>query len=663
MTSRSPSEAAGSGPPVRKEPRRRSPPPTKRTKACERCWKRKEKCDRKLPICTNCQRNGFECLGRVPPPRESFEDVTLTHGTFQSYLESLEKNQISQATVSVPGDHGPSETAPPASPSPQDNAPESDPQGPLPTGHQPECPSDEEDPSVGDTMGAIGQLTNRAMAESRAEPDQSIDKLTLLHMVQAALTIDGHDPTASVSRRSAHGDPDRLTSCALPPREEALQYIRNYLGAVCQIPYLVRTDETTLIFQLDEVADSAPEQHVSQPNVDADTSANERSARLFEIQLQVAIGMMVSQDAVRLANYSHSLHAAATCSLPAVFKSKHYADSLRSLLLLIAFSLVHPGGGSMWHLLGLAIRLCITAGFHKEPTSQTGLPSNDIEEARWLFWSVYVLDRCVSVVMDRPFGIQDVDISVQLPTEKPEEPQSRAPSYEAAKAREALGLHYIRHAQIISSIRSNSRANPISHYGNLLNWRDFDLPASLSSSVVRSWEDNANQLECRGLLQIVNLLEESQRAISQARANFAPSKMIQEIYRDARAACRRFIMTSYDQGGQSQTIRSFLDSYDLIAATVGFICLEAKQGQASSAAPGVHSPDKAELMEVVHKASVLVTQMASRFPALDGFHRFFLGLSLKAVGESPGEIQGCPQVLPLSLRQLINATFPTVAIS
>ena len=66
---------------------------------------------------------------------------------------------------------------------------------------------------------------------------------------------------------------------------------------------------------------------------------------------------------------------------------------------------------------------------------------------------------------------------------------------------------------------------------------------------------------------------------------------------------------------------------------MGYICLEAKQGQASSAGIGSRIPDKAELMEVVHKASVLVTQIASRFPALDGFHRFFLMLASKAAGE------------------------------
>jgi hypothetical protein len=246
-------------------------------------------------------------------------------------------------------------------------------------------------------MGAIGQLTNRAMAESRAEPDQSIDRLSLLHMVQAALSIDGHDPSVSTSRRLGQGEMDKLTPCALPPRQEAVVYIRGYLGALYHIPCLLRTDETTLISHLDDaLAAMAPEQQCSQPDINTNASANTSASALFEIYVQVAIGIMVSQDAVRLANYSHLLHGAAARLLPAVFRSRHYADSLRSLLLLIAFSLLHPGAGSTWHLLGLAIRLCITAGFHKEPTSQTGLPSEEIEEARWLFWSVYVLDRCVN---------------------------------------------------------------------------------------------------------------------------------------------------------------------------------------------------------------------------------------------------------------------------
>ncbi|KAH7324538.1 fungal-specific transcription factor domain-containing protein [Stachybotrys elegans] len=662
MASRPPPEAPGPGPPIRKRPRQRTPsPPNKRTQACERCWKRKQRCDRMLPNCTNCQRSGFECLARAAPLRESFEDVTLTHATLQSYLESLERNAIGQDFhVSNPAGHDVSAAAPRASTASPNNAPESDPKDPPAAAHQPGCLSDEEDPSVGDAMGAIGQLTNRAMAESRSEPDQSINKLTLLHMVQAALAIDGHDPSASTSRRLGQGDPDKLTPCALPPRQEAVEYIRGYLSAVYHIPCLVRSDETTLVSHLNDVAANAPEQQCSQPHIN--TNTNTSVTGLFEIHIQVAIGIMVSQDAVRLANYSHSLHGAATRLLPAVFKSTNYADSLRILLLLIAFSLVHPGGGSTWHLLGLAIRLCITAGFHKEPTSQAGLPSEKIEEARWLFWSVYVLDRCLSVAMDRPFGIQDGDISIQLPSEKSEDLPSRTPLHGDTKTREALGLHFIHHAQIISNIRTNSRANPMSHYGNLTNWRDFDPPLNSSSDMVRSWEGSVNQLECRGLLQIVGLFEEGQeeREKRQARADIIPARIMDEIQKDTRAACRRFIMTSYDRAGQWQTTRSFLDSYDLVAATVGYICLEAKQGQASPAGPRAQTPNKAELMEVVHKASVLVTQIASRFPALDGFHRFFLTLSGKAVGESPGLIKDCPQALPFSLRRLIDVTFSTV---
>jgi hypothetical protein len=176
----------------------------------------------------------------------------------------------------------------------------------------------------------------------------------------------------------------------------------------------------------------------------------------------------------------------------------------------------------------------------------------------------------------------------------------------------------------------------MSHYGNLTNWRDFNLPLSSSSDMARLWEESVNQLECRGLLQIVELFDdEGQEGQEkhQARAGSMPARMIDEIQKDAKAACHRYIMTSYDRAGQWQTTRSFLDSYDLVAATVGYICLVAKHGQASPAGPRAQTSNKAELMEVVHKSSVLVTQIASRFPGLDGFHRVFFTLSAKAVGE------------------------------
>lgn len=44
-----------------------------------------QQCDRKLPICTNCSSSGSECFARAAPTRQSFDDATLTHATFQRY--------------------------------------------------------------------------------------------------------------------------------------------------------------------------------------------------------------------------------------------------------------------------------------------------------------------------------------------------------------------------------------------------------------------------------------------------------------------------------------------------------------------------------------------------------------------------------------------------
>jgi hypothetical protein len=154
--------------------------------------------------------------------------------------------------------------------------------------------------------------------------------------------------------------------------------------------------------------------------------------------------------------------------------------------------------------------------------------------------------------------------------------------------------------------------------------------------MARLWEDALVQLECRGLLQVVHLLRQQHPEAQHndhSQAETMPAGMVDEVWNDAKDACLRFITIAFDRSRERQETRSFLDAYDIVAATVGYICIESRQGQAPFKMPGVTGPDKATLMEVVHKASVLITQIASRFPALDGFHRVFLTLFGKSLSE------------------------------
>ncbi|KAI9149913.1 transcriptional regulatory protein [Paramyrothecium foliicola] len=81
---------------------------------------------------------------------------------------------------------------------------------------------------------------------------------------------------------------------------------------------------------------------------------------------------------------------------------------------------------SVWHLIGLAARMCLEMGLHRATTYQRlqgdqtlGLGvSCDVPSAklkRKCFWSLVALDRVTSIALGRPLAIQLEDIDVELP--------------------------------------------------------------------------------------------------------------------------------------------------------------------------------------------------------------------------------------------------------
>lgn len=88
-------------------------------------------------------------------------------------------------------------------------------------------------------------------------------------------------------------------------------------------------------------------------------------------------------------------------------------ESIEMLLLLSFFSLHSPSGPGAWQLTGMAIRLCVELGMHREGRTGPGThPKN--QRKRALFWSCLVLERKVSVTLGRPFSLADTDIDVEV---------------------------------------------------------------------------------------------------------------------------------------------------------------------------------------------------------------------------------------------------------
>ncbi|GAD99387.1 hypothetical protein BC1G_12372 [Paecilomyces variotii No. 5] len=90
-------------------------------------------------------------------------------------------------------------------------------------------------------------------------------------------------------------------------------------------------------------------------------------------------------------------------------------DSLTAILLISQYVTLYPAQGSLWQLTGIALRLCIDMGLHWEGNTIVGRDPREIDTQRRYFWTIYKLDRLLSITLGRPYGITDNSIKVGYP--------------------------------------------------------------------------------------------------------------------------------------------------------------------------------------------------------------------------------------------------------
>lgn len=95
-------------------------------------------------------------------------------------------------------------------------------------------------------------------------------------------------------------------------------------------------------------------------------------------------------------------------------------ECIQCLLLLCLYGSNEPQSVNMWYTVGLALRLAIGIDMHRvETVAEKSV--FEAEMSKRLFWSVYVMDRSMSIALGRPLGIQNSDISVPLPLQMTDE--------------------------------------------------------------------------------------------------------------------------------------------------------------------------------------------------------------------------------------------------
>ncbi|KAH8695536.1 fungal-specific transcription factor domain-containing protein [Talaromyces proteolyticus] len=105
--------------------------------------------------------------------------------------------------------------------------------------------------------------------------------------------------------------------------------------------------------------------------------------------------------------------------------------SVEILTLLALYSLFEAGGVPAWGIIGILARKVISMGLARDSSLVGDMSQVEMERRRRLLWSVYVLDRMISVSYGLAPSLSEEDIKIPLPSVTVEEYASADRSYYA----------------------------------------------------------------------------------------------------------------------------------------------------------------------------------------------------------------------------------------
>ncbi|KPI40441.1 Positive regulator of purine utilization [Cyphellophora attinorum] len=360
--------------------------------ACQRCRRRKQKCDQKYPQCSNCASAGAECL-----TYHSGKQANIP----RDYVTNLE-DEIAQLTKEVEQLRQQNHRSPVTVGTAESGVTTANDTNNLSAGPRPE--SDESSPVLQHLVASAQDVVVQPGNQSRYLGHSS--GIAFAKMVMATIHVD-RNPVPTSQQQLFQDAPTGLTTPAsLPPRSAADHLVEVYFQyRTPHLPILSRT----------QVIDAIDSAYASQDGGRAVATAAEMN--MFVTYMVFAIALV---DVPYLSGRSSQSDGCFRSALLWVERlltySKSELQTLRVVLLLTQFVALSPAQGSLWHLTGFALRLCIDIGLHWETDTQaSNVDAQLLDDRRRLWHSTYHFDRLMSVTLGRPPGILDESIRVQLP--------------------------------------------------------------------------------------------------------------------------------------------------------------------------------------------------------------------------------------------------------
>ncbi|XXH04241.1 hypothetical protein Hte_010655 [Hypoxylon texense] len=202
-------------------------------------------------------------------------------------------------------------------------------------------------------------------------------------------------------------DPEyiRAKSAAPPTYEEGLKLIEAYCNLLhARYPFI----DTEQIQDL----------HRRRESLSAtDLQELEPSERfgLFKLYLVYAIGSGLLAAAEKDGSAAPEAFCMAALQHISAARESRSMENIEAMTLMVLFHLRSAVSPGLWYMIGLAMRTCVELGLHLR-RSEVGLDPSVVQHRRHLFWTVYSLERNISIALGHPVSISDRQIDVNLPT-------------------------------------------------------------------------------------------------------------------------------------------------------------------------------------------------------------------------------------------------------
>ncbi|PNP57505.1 hypothetical protein THARTR1_02503 [Trichoderma harzianum] len=450
--------------------------------ACDRCHRRKTRCDKTRPECSPCKKSRSACVysERVKEPTFPRSHVQILERRIQQ-LEAANKALTSASKAHRTVAH--------------------------------RAARDGEDRSSSrSSVASDNEVANEVTFLSTSVGGDSLflgptSGIILASLVRAGVAVDVERdaPTSSVSSVPPHRSPGRTDwdtgDRSLPAEQLARSLIEAYLAH----------DHLSYPFLHPRAVRAVVDGIYSDASFE---KTHPFEMFMFHMILAIATSQVYKFNWRVLPDAETHLQKATDHLNAVLFDGGLRA--LQAMLLLCQFRLsnsTNHASDSLWHIVGIAVRMCFELGLHREATYRTAGSRRDAADVSFLspkyeenevrrrcFWSVYALDRVISVTLGRPLAICIEDIDVELPTDDFEETASvatlspgsdRDSSQIPSRYRTAIFVHIVRYRDICGRCLTSLHRGV---KGGIQSSADFYQKRDQLATELNAWRAETNRL-------------------------------------------------------------------------------------------------------------------------------------------------------------------------